>query len=219
MIEHLITSIQVFALSWGAWGVFGLAFLQEIIPPIPSTLVTVASGFLFLEHAPITGASILKLFLMVGLPIAGGLTIGAMIVYGVVYAGGRPLVRRYGHLIGTSEEDIERLHTRMKGTTNDEAILFALRAFPLTPSILLNVFAGIVRWNPVSFVISTFFGTIIRAMWSGFIGWQLGAVYVHYADFIEQGQTLVLIIAFGAFVWFFYRRRQKMRYNKDIIQP
>lgn len=219
MIEHFITSIQVFALSWGAWGVFYLAFLQEIIPPIPSTLVTVASGFLFLENAPITTASILKLFLMVGLPIAGGLTIGAMIVYGIVYAGGRPLVRRYGHLIGISEGDIERLHARMKGTTNDEIILFALRAFPLTPSILLNVFAGIVRWNPISFLISTFFGTIIRAMWSGFIGWQLGSVYVQYADFIEQGQTLVLIGAFGALAVFFYRRRQKMRYNKGIVQP
>ena len=209
MIETIIASIQATFLAGGVLGIFVLAFLQEIIPPIPSTLVAVTAGFIFVSGMPISLAGFAKLFWFVGLPIAGGLTLGALIVYGIVYWGGRPVVEKWGSKFGVSWDDIERLQGYMKGHRKDDVIMFGARAFPLIPSLAINVFSGIVRWPPVSFTLHTFFGTIIRAMWSGFIGWQFVAVYVRYAHVVENINTSVIIVLIVAVVGFLIWRRHK----------
>ena len=209
MIETIITSVQTTFLAGGVLGVFALAFLQEIIPPIPSTLVAVTAGFIFVSGMPISAAGFLKLFWLVGLPIAGGLTLGALIVYGVVYWGGRPLVERWGGKFGVSWSDIEKMQGYMKGHKRDDVIMFSARAFPLIPSLAINVFSGIVRWPPVSFALHTFFGTIIRAMWSGFIGWQFATVYERYASVVENINNAVVIGLVLAGIGFLVWRRRK----------
>lgn len=219
MFSSLLIWLQSIAFAYGAWGVFFLAFLQEVVPPIPSTLVTVASGGLLLTGSTITLESIGRLVSVVGIPIAAGMTAGSIIVYGVVYWGGAPLVKRFGHLIGISWGDIEQLQERLQGTAADEVIFFAARAFPLTPSILLNVVCGLVRWNPVSFVFSTFFGTIIRATWTGFIGWQLGSAIVTYERVIRFGNWIVVGLAAAAVVGFVVYRRRKTAEERAKVTP
>lgn len=211
MFESLLIWFQSVASTWGGWGVFFLAFLQEIIPPIPSTLVSFGSGLLIIGDAPITTASVIKLMTHVSLPLAAGMTLGAMIVYGVVYWGGAPLVRRFGHLVGISWDDIEHFKSRMSGTHSDEVILFIARSFPLTPSILINVVCGMLRWNPISFLLSTFFGTVVRATVTGFIGWQLGSAIVSYSSFIEKAHNTIFVICILAIVAFFVYRRYKAK--------
>lgn len=211
MFTSLIVWLQDIALVHGPWGVFLIAFIQEVVPPIPSTLVSVGSGLLIIGDASVNVASITKLVTHVGLPIAVGMTLGALIVYGVVYWGGAPVVKRFGHLAGISWDDIERLRARMRGTAADDVIFFVARAFPLTPSILLNVVCGVLRWNPVSFVISTFFGTLIRATWSGFLGWQLGGALVSYAEHIEQANNVFFIVFIIGIVGFLGYRRWKSK--------
>ncbi|MEK7606188.1 MAG: VTT domain-containing protein [Patescibacteria group bacterium] len=216
MLETLIASVQTTFLAFGPWGVFGLAFLQEIIPPIPSTLVTVTAGFVFLEGASLSFASLLKLFWMVGLPIAAGLTLGATIVYGVVYLGGRPIVEKWGSKIGFSWNDIEKLQGYMKGHRTDEVILFAARSFPLMPSLAINIFCGIVRWPLGSFLFHTFFGSIIRALWSGFVGWQFASIYHRYATVVEHINNIVLILLVVSVAGFLWWRRKKAA---NVILP
>ncbi len=211
MFESLFIWLQSIASAWGTWGVFFLAFFQEIIPPIPSTLVSVGSGLLIIGDAPISVASVTKLITHVSLPLSAGMTIGAMIVYGLVYWGGAPLVRRFGYLVGISWDDIEHFKSRMSGTYTDEAILFFARAFPLTPSILINVVCGMLRWNPVSFFLSTFFGTVIRSTISGFVGWQLGSAIVAYSSFIERAHNTIFVIFVLAVGTFFGYRRYKAK--------
>jgi len=222
MFESLFVWLQGIALAGGAKGVFFLAFLQEIIPPIPSTLVTVASGGLFLSGSAVTLESFGRLIGLVALPIALGMTLGSVIIYGLVYWGGAPLIKRFGHLVGTSWDDIERLQGRLSGTAVDEIAFFALRSFPLTPSILLNVVCGLVRWNPISFIISTFFGTLIRAAWSGFIGWQLGSALSSYSSFVERANWVVLLGFALVVIGFFGYRRYKTKKKaavQETIEP
>jgi membrane protein DedA with SNARE-associated domain len=211
MLEGLLIWLQGIAVAHGPLGVFLIAFLQEIVPPIPSTLVSAGSGLLIVGDASVTTASVVKLVTHVGLPIAFGMTLGALIVYGVVYWGGAPLVKRFGHLVGISWDDIEKFRMRMRGTAADEVIFFAARAFPLTPSILLNIVCGVLRWNPVSFIISTFFGTLIRATWSGFLGWQLGNALVSYSNHIEQAHNIFFAVFVIALIAFFGYRKWKSK--------
>jgi membrane protein DedA with SNARE-associated domain len=216
MFSALLTWLQSIATGHGALGVFLIAFIQEVIPPIPSTLVSAGSGLLIVGDASVNAASIMKLVTHVGLPIAVGMTLGAMIVYGVVYWGGAPAVKRFGHFVGISWDDIERFRARMRGTAADDVIFFVARAFPLTPSILLNVVCGVLRWNPISFIVSTFFGTLIRATWSGFLGWQLGGALVSYSRHIEQANTIFFIVlVLGILIFLGYRRWKSRRPTAD----
>ena len=216
MTESLLAWVHTIASTWGGWGIFFLALLQEVIPPIPSTLVSFGGGLLLVGDMNVNAASVMRLMTQVSLPLASGMTLGALIVYGVVYWGGAPVVRRYGHLVGVSWDDIERLKSRMSGTHTDEVALFVARSFPLVPSILVNVVCGILRWNPVSFFLSTFFGTVVRATITGFIGWQLGNAVVSYSDFIGHAHNAIVAVAvvgLGAFLG--YRRYKAKRMSAD----
>lgn len=213
MIEWLLSYIQTVFLTLGPWGVFILAVVQELIPPIPSTLVTVSAGFVFLAGDPMSWASIVKLFLYVGLPIAGGLTLGSLAIYGLVYWGGKPLLDTYGKYMGLSWGDIEKLQSYMRGHVWDDFVFFAARSFPLIPSLAINVFGGLVRWPLWKFITYTFFGTIIRSMWSGFIGWEFANVYQTYvqtyAVTVENIQNGVLVVAVVIVGGYLYYRKKK----------
>lgn len=210
MIGDIVGWIQGVMLTLGPSGVLFLAFLQELVPPIPSTLVVVTAGFFFLGGIPLSLGGFIELFWMVGLPVALGLSVGSLIVYGIVYWGGRPIIEKYGLYLGVSWEDIERLQQYMRGHISDDVLLFTARALPIMPSVAINVFCGVVRWRPLPFFLHTFFGTIIRAMWAGFIGWEFGNVYQHYATVIENTQNIifaVILVAFGGFLY--YRKKRK----------
>ncbi|QQR82391.1 VTT domain-containing protein [Candidatus Campbellbacteria bacterium] len=214
MLGDLILFAQSLFLSIGPWGVFVLGFLQEVIPPIPSTLVTVSAGFFFLEGAPFSWAAFLRLFLYIGLPIAVGLSLGSLIIYGIVYWGGKPIVLKYGVYMGISWDEVEKMRVYMEGHTWDDVLLFAARSFPLMPSIAINVFCGLVRWRPVPFFLHTFFGTIIRSMWSGFIGWQFGNFYLKYSTMVEGAQNSILVIGVlvcGAFLYYHKKKKNMTR--------
>ncbi len=213
MINGLFSFIHTVFQALGPWGVFVLGFAQEIIPPIPSTLVTVSAGFVFLAGDALGWASFLKLFLYVGLPIAAGLTLGSLVVYGVVYWGGKPLIDRYGKYTGLSWSDVEKMQSYMRGHVWDDVVFFAARSFPLMPSIAINVFSGLVRWPVGKFVAYTFFGTIIRSMWSGFIGWEFAHVYQtyvqQYAVTVENVQNAIFLAVVVAVGVYLYRRKKR----------
>lgn len=215
MIESFLAWFHVVASTWGGWGIFFLAFLQEVIPPIPSTLVSLGGGLLLVGDMDVNVASVIKLMTHVSLPLASGMTLGALIVYGVVYWGGSPVVHRFGYLVGISWDDIEGFKSRMSGTHTDEIVLFIARSFPLMPSILVNVVCGILRWNPISFFLSTFFGTVIRATVTGFIGWQLGNAVASYSDFVGRAHTTVIVVSVLAVGAFFVYRRHKAKQSTE----
>ncbi len=215
-METFIEILHAWAVSAGFWGVVGIAFLQEVIPPLPSTGITLSLGFLLFSGEPMTAATLYDLFIQVGLPIAIGLTAGSVIIYYVVRWGGTALIERWGSWIGVTNDDIEKLRGKLKGHVADEVTLFTLRCVPFVPSVAINAVAGLVRWNIVSFIVLTFVGTIIRTMWSAAIGWQIGSALEGYTALVEKihaAFVLAIVIAVVAFIW---HRRRKLR-NATIV--
>lgn len=207
MINTLVTFAEHIAQAYGAWGIFGLAFLQEIIPPIPSTIVVMSAGFLLFAGQAINLGTLVHLVVIIGIPVALGLSLGAYCVYKVVWFLGKASINRWGSYIGISWSDIERAQVWMKSHQSDNISLFIARATPIMPSTVLNVIAGIVRWPALSFVLLTALGTVIRASFIGFIGWQVGNVYAKYSyifENVEKGLLILTII--GAICFIVYRK-------------
>ncbi len=210
-MDVLITTLHGIALAAGFWGIVFVAFAQEIFPPLPSTAVAMSLGFLLFAGQPMNAATLGQLFLKIGLPIGIGLTLGAVIIYYLVAWMGMAFIDRFGKWIGITREDIESFQKKMKGKITDDLLMFIARAFPLVPSIAVNIVAGIMRSNIVTFIILTFIGTIIRAMLAAAIGWQVGSAFETYAAAIERAHSVIILILGVGMVLFIWYRRRKVR--------
>ncbi|HXK39333.1 MAG TPA: VTT domain-containing protein [Candidatus Paceibacterota bacterium] len=210
-MEMLISVLHSVTMAVGFPGVVFIAFLQEVFPPLPSSAIAMSLGFLLFAGMPLSAETLWSLFLHVGLPIAFGLTVGAVIIYSIVAWGGMALIDRWGKWIGITRADIEKLQGRLQGTVIDDVLLLVARSLPVVPSIAINIVAGLIRWKIIPFVVITFVGTIIRAMWAAAIGWQVGRAFEQYASAIEQIHAWIiaaLVLATALFLW---HRRRKSR--------
>ncbi len=194
ILNNTITLMRNVMMDYGALGVFLASLIEEMVAPIPSSVVIMTSSFLIMNDPLITIESLSKLFFIVALPAAMGVSLGSLIIYGITYMAGRPFVCRWGKYLGLSWQDIQDLDKRFDESYTDEILLFALRVFPLTPSIVVNVFCGFIRYDLRKYMTITFFGTLIRVFILGFIGWQFGTIYQVSSQQLSILETTTIIL-------------------------
>lgn len=207
MIEFLT---QLFA-RYGTAGVFLIAMIEEIIVPIPSALVMMSAGFFLLGTRAFSAGALFELFTRAALPIAAGVTVGSMIVYGLAYRFGRLLVERWGRYLTVTPADMQKMERYFAGGYADEAIVFGLRLLPLIPSVAINIFCGLIHFPPLKYVIITFLGSLPRAFLLGLAGWSLGEVYYRYSAYVSRLEGIGLLVLFVVLFAFFRRRRMMKR--------
>ncbi len=216
MISHLVTVTESFIKAHGVSGIFIASILEEVVIPIPSSFVMTTSGFLFLSGQSITFTSLATLLLKVALPISLGLTLGSLVTYSLAYKFGRPAIEKIGKFFHISWKDVEKVQNYFNTKRSDEFALFVVRALPILPSIVVNLFCGVVRLNVRSYIIATFFGSLLRGFVVSFLGWQAGRLYVHYAYKIDTVEKFmfysVLLLIIGLFVG--YKISQKRKLHK-----
>lgn len=194
-MESLIQTITPLVETYGVLGVFFLSLIEEIVAPVPSALALMAAGFFLIPQGLPFSDIVLPALLQVILPASVGLTLGSLFIYSVAYLGGKPLIIRWGKLFGVTWEKLERAEARFTKGGADEAIIFALRAVPVTPNFLISAVCGLVRYPVKEFIVLTFFGGVVRAILMGFLGWSVGAAYIQYA---AQLSSLANLIAASA---------------------
>ena len=139
---------------------FLATFLGEVIAPIPSTLVFVAP--LVLLQGELSVLIFIKLVIFVAIPMAIGTVVGSYLLYGIAYYGGKPAIDKFKKYLRFSWEDIERLEGKFKNNWYDEALFLLIRTTPLVPTMPLNILAGLLRMNIVSYSLLTFLGTVMK---------------------------------------------------------
>lgn len=192
-MESLIQTITPLVETYGVLGVFFLSLIEEIVAPVPSALALMAAGFFLIPQGLPFGDIVLPALLQVILPASVGLTLGSLFIYSVAYLGGKPLIIRWGKLFGITWEKLERAEARFTKGGADEAIIFVLRAVPVTPNFLISAVCGLVRYPVKEFIALTFFGGVVRAILMGFLGWSVGAAYIQYATQLSSLANLIAI--------------------------
>lgn len=201
MFNEVILQLEVVIREYGTIGVFFAAILEEVVAPIPSSLVAMFAGFFLLptEYTWLEaiGASIFKVAIAMSL----GITIGSLLFYAIAYFGGKPIILRYGKWFGLSWELIEKTEAKfIKGHT-DEVILLTLRSLPFVPSVAISAFCGLVRYPLKTFIVMSFAGSLVRSSIMALIGWQVREAYLAYAGIVSRIEkfvffTIILIIVF-----------------------
>jgi Uncharacterized membrane-associated protein len=188
--------------SLGYAGVAVLMALESACIPIPSEVILPFAGYLVS-----TGRFDLWIVAIVG---AIGCNIGSTLAYAVGYAGGRPLVDRFGRYILLDQTELARVETFFARygslTVLISRMLPVIRTYIALP-------AGVARMNIWKFEIYTFVGSLPWCLALAYIGLRLGRAWetnpqLHSVMHIFTLATVAVLAAFAA--WYalrLWRRR------------
>lgn len=202
--------------AYGAWSVFAGVIIESVIVPIPSPLIIMGAGFILISPDLNFFAALTPILLQIVLPGAVASTLGAYIGYAIGYYGGKPMVDGWQRFLGFSWRDVEALERRFRSGQVITSI-FLLRALPIFPLSVISAAAGLLRLPLKQFSLWTFYGTIPRCLFLGYLGWGMGETYQGIAKGIDKAEGIVsgfLIVAiFALIIWLRARVRGRMLDN------
>jgi len=212
MLEKLIQVTQLIVSVGGPIGVFVASILEEIIFFIPSPVVPMVAGFFLLSPQMELVEVASRVILYIALPVSLGQTIGSLFPYCIGYFGGRPVIEKWGRLIGLTWGNIEKTEQKFIRGYRDELILLGMRVSPV-PSVAISGFCGIVRYPIYHFLAVTALGAAIRGFLLGLLGWYAGISYLKYTQAITQIEKYLFIIVgvvcVVVIVWFIHKKHHK----------
>ncbi len=214
MIESLIFSIIGWVQSMGWFGVFLGSVLEELIPPIPSTLTQLTYGAVLFSGADFSLGLLGNAILIVGIPAAFGVLVGSFPFYAIAFYLGKPFIDRFGKWLGVSWSAVEDLEKKFNKNHWDDLVFIGLRATPILPSIVLAVGAGVLRLPVRTYIIGTVLGTFIRASIMGCIGAIVGTQLGSLAETVDRLGLIgsgVLAVTIGVMVLGYWGNKKKKR--------
>jgi membrane protein DedA with SNARE-associated domain len=209
ILNWIIDSIR----AHGPWSVFFGVIIESVIVPIPSPLIIMGAGFLLIRPELSFLEALMPILVQIVLPGSIASTLGAYIGYGIGYLGGKPLVERLQGFLGFSWSDVEVMERRFHaGQVNTS--LFFLRALPIFPLSVISAGAGLLRLPIKQFTLWTFYGSIPRCLFLGYLGWGLGESYQAIAKGIDKLESIVslllLALIFALILWLRSKVRGKI---------
>jgi membrane protein DedA with SNARE-associated domain len=209
ILNWIIDSIR----AHGPWSVFIGVIIESVIVPIPSPLIIMGAGFLLISPELSFLEALMPILVQIVLPGSIASTLGAYIGYGIGYLGGKPLVERLQGFLGFSWSDVEKMERRFHvGQVNTS--LFFLRALPIFPLSVISAGAGLLRLPIKQFTLWTFYGSIPRCLFLGYLGWGLGEPYQAIAKGIDKLESIVslllLALIFALILWLRSKVRGKI---------
>ncbi|MGH7853537.1 MAG: DedA family protein [Candidatus Binatia bacterium] len=212
-MSEILNWIMASIRAHGAWSVFIGVIIESVIVPIPSPLIIMGAGFVLISPELSFVQAVLPIALQIVLPGSIASTLGGYIGYAIGYFGGKAMVDRWQKFLGFSWQDVEALERRFQsGQVN--TLIFFLRALPIFPLSVISAAAGLLRLPLGQFSLWTFYGTIPRCLFLGYLGWGLGETYQGMAKGIDKAEGIVsaiLIVGIiAAIIWLRARVRGKI---------
>lgn len=208
ILNWIIDSIR----AYGPWSVFIGVIIESVIVPIPSPLIIMGAAFVLISSDLSFPEAFAPILVQIVLPGSVASTLGAYIGYGIGYFGGKPLVERLQGFLGFSWSDIEAMERRFQAGQVNTSIFF-LRALPIFPLSVISAAAGLLRLPIKQFTVWTFYGSIPRCLFLGYLGWGLGESYQAIAKGIDRVETMVSMLLLGLIFALILWLRLKVRGN------
>ena len=202
-LEHIITD---YLGQYGYLAVFVLMVLESACIPIPSEVTMVFGGFL-VSRGDLD-------FFWVGMVGALANLLGSWLAYWVGYAGGRPLILRWGKYVLLREHELDRAHDWFE--RHGEAAVFVSRLLPVVRTFI-SLPAGVARMPFGKFTLYTFLGCL---PWSFALTWAGVLLGDNWETFLRYGEPISLAIGIAgvAFIaWWVVRRVRARRAAAEIV--
>lgn len=214
MLMHLIGFIEHTLVPLGWIGVFSAAFLEQLLPFIPSSLIMLLSGFLFLAPLPFLSLPFFTtLVFTIVLPITVGGALGSILFYSIAYFLGKPAIERFGRYMRVSWKQIEEAETKFQNSPIDEIALLTMTTMPILPTSVPTVLAGTLRYPLKKYLVILALGLVVRAVIYSILGAQTGRLFHKHVIFLNRLEhylvAALILVALGGLCWWMYRTFRK----------
>ena len=204
ILDQILDSIK----DNGNLSMFLGGFIEQIIVPIPSPIITMAGGAFLVARNQGFFETFVQLFTKVSIPYSIGATIGTSLVYWFAYVGGKPIIDKFGKYIGISWNLIEKVRADFQKSIKDELFILIACTIPVVPVSLVTGFCGGFKIPPKKFYPMVFIALLIRAAFLGFVGFKMSETFTDLAEGIDRIESVFQIIGIVALLAFLYYKRE-----------
>jgi membrane protein DedA with SNARE-associated domain len=213
--EHVFDAIIDFmtheVARYGYLAVFVLMVAESACVPIPSEVTMLFGGALAAAGFAAPGQALNLVW--VALWGTVGNLVGSWLAYWVGYAGGRPLLDRWGRYLLITPHEIDRAHEWFE--RHGEAAVFFSRLLPVVRTFI-SLPAGVARMNFWKFTLYTVLGCLPWTFALAFAGYKLGENW-DTVDRIMRPFSLALALIFLVLLaWWIARRVRKVRAGSSV---
>jgi membrane protein DedA with SNARE-associated domain len=187
----------------GYLAVFLLMVLESACVPIPSEVTMVFGGALASASFAAPGEQLN----LVAVALVGAFAnvVGSWIAWSVGYAGGRPLVDRWGRYILVRKREIDRAHEWFD--RHGEAAVFFSRLLPVVRTFI-SLPAGVVRMPFGRFTAFTFLGCLPWTFALAWAGYLLGGSWHSVETYFRPISIGIAVLIVGGIAAWIVRRRR-----------
>jgi len=211
LTDTLITFITNLYMTLGLAGIVVAMALESCCIPLPSEIVMPLAGVMFVEGKLLAGVNLWPGLVLLALAGAIGCLIGSIAAYGIGYAGGRPLMLKYGRYVLISKHDADmadRFFQKWGGAT-----AFFSRLMPIVRTYI-SLPAGITKMPLIKFSIYTFLGSFLWCFLLAYVGTVVGnnlSVLTPIFRSFEVVIIIALVILLALYIWRHIRNDRNAR--------
>ena len=206
LLELLTEFITEEVARYGYLAIFVLMVLESACVPIPSEVTMVFGGAL-VTATFLAPEQQLDLWL-VTLAGAGGNLVGSWLAYWAGYAGGRPLIDRWGRYLLIRPHEVDRAHDWFE--RYGELAVFGGRLLPVVRTFI-SLPAGVVRMGFWRFTVYTALGVLPWCLFLAWLGYLLGERWEAAERAIRPFAWAIAALIAVAAVWFVWHRVRTIR--------
>lgn len=185
-------------------GVVILMAAETVFTPIPSEIIMPLAGWMLIKER---GLSVIYIMLA-GFYGALGSTIGSVIIYGIAFWGGRPLVERYGKYVFISRHDIDRAEQWF--AKHGRWVVCLSHLIPQVRSFI-SIPAGVVRMRFLTFLLYTLLGAFVWCVFLAYGGYLLGENYEQISDAMRPFVIPIIAVIGLVIIIYIWRRVRKRK--------
>jgi membrane protein DedA with SNARE-associated domain len=208
ILTTLITNLYV---TLGLAGIVIAMALESCCIPLPSEIVMPLAGVMFVEGKLLAGVNFWLGLVLLALAGAIGCLIGSIAAYGIGYAGGRPLMLKYGRYVLISQHDADMADRFFQKWGS--ATAFFSRLMPIVRTYI-SLPAGIAKMPLGKFCVYTFLGSFpwcfLLAYVGTVVGNNLSALTPIFRSF-EVVIIIALVILLVLYIWRHIRNDNRAR--------
>src|SRR5256886_4268691 len=211
LTDTLTTFITNMYVTLGLAGIVVAMALESCCIPLPSEIVMPLAGVMFVEGKLLAGVNFWLGLVLLALAGAIGCLIGSSAAYRIGYAGGRPLILKYGRYVLISQHDADRADRVFQNWGS--ATAFFSRLLPIVRTYI-SLPAGITKMPFIKFCIYSFLGSLPWCFVLAYAGYVLGAQVSKLGSILHGLDVvilLVLVFLVALYIWHHVRNDRKAR--------
>jgi membrane protein DedA with SNARE-associated domain len=216
-VEEITRLITDTIRDFGYLAIFVLMVLESACIPIPSEVTMLFGGALanaaFFEAQGIDREPLN--FLLVGLVGAMANLVGSWLAYWAGYAGGRPLIERWGRYIFLRAHEIDRAEAWF--ADHGEAAVFVSRLLPVVRTFI-SLPAGVARMPFRRFTLYTFLGCLPWTFALAGVGYAVGERWETVERYLRPISIAVAVALVAALVWWLVRRSRRRHQEEAPVE-